>query len=66
MREVIVDPTKIFYDSNVTDHHHFFNVDTGVLTDIDSSAVRVDTMPTLPAGTVADGVEVIIRLRNQQ
>ncbi len=65
VREVIVDPAKIFYDSNVSDHHHFFNVDTGELTDIHPAAVRVDAMPSLPVGTVADGVEVIIRLRNQ-
>ena len=65
VREVIVDPAKIFYDSNVSEHHHFFNVDTGELTDIHPTAVRVDAMPSLPQGTVADGVEVIIRLRNQ-
>jgi len=65
VREVIVDPTKIFYDSNVTTHHHFYNVDTGQLADIDPAAVRVDSIPNLPEGTVADGVEVIIRLRNQ-
>ena len=64
VREVIVDPAKIFYDSNVSEHHHFFNVDTGELTDIHPTAVRVDAMPSLPQGTVADGVEVIIRLRN--
>ena len=32
VREVIVDPSKVFYDSNTTVHHHFFNVDTGELT----------------------------------
>ena len=64
VREVIVAPAKIFYDSNVSEHHHFFNVDTGELTDIHPTAVRVDAMPSLPQGTVADGVEVIIRLRN--
>ena len=63
IREVIVDPTKVFYDSNVSDHHHFYNVDTGQLTDIDPQSVKVESMPQLPEGTVADGVEVIIRLR---
>mgnify|MGYP002621861012 CR=1 FL=1 len=63
VREVIVDPTKVFYDSNVSDHHHFYNVDTGNLTDIDPNAVQVANLPPLPEGTVADGVDVIIRLR---
>ena len=64
IREVIVDPSKVFYDSNTQPHHHFFNVDTGMLKDIDSDAVRIDQLPNLPEGTVADGVDIIIRLRN--
>ena len=63
VREVIVDPTKVFYDSNISEHHHFYNVDTGCLTDIDPASVRVETLPQLPDGTVADGVDVIIRVR---
>lgn len=63
VREVIVDPAKVFYDSNVSDHHHFYNVDTGQLTDIDPQSVKVESMPQLPQGTIADGVDVIIRLR---
>lgn len=63
VREVIVDPTKVFYDSNISNHHHFYNVDTGNLTDIDPASVKVETLPPLPDGTVADGVDVIIRVR---
>ena len=63
VREVIVDPTKVFYDSNIAEHHHFYNVDTGRLTDIDPTSVKVEALPQLPAGTVADGVDVIIRVR---
>ena len=64
VREVIVDPSKVFYDSNTRPHHHFYNVDTGTLKDIDSSSVSIAQLPNLPEGTVADGVDIIIRLRN--
>ena len=64
IREVIVDPSKIFYDSNTLNHHHFYNVDTGMLTDIDSDCVAIGELPSAPEGTVAAGVEVIIRVRN--
>lgn len=37
VREVIVDPSKVFYDSNVTAHHHLYDVTSGTLTDIDST-----------------------------
>jgi len=66
VRELIVDPTKVFYDSNVGEHHHFFNVDTGNLVDIDASSISVNAIPALPPGTMQDGVDVIIRVRSNQ
>lgn len=63
VREVIVDPSRVFYDSNTTAHHHFYNVDTGTLMDIDAGEVAINALPPLPEGTLADGVEVIIRVR---
>jgi len=65
IREVIVDPNKVFYDPNTCSHHHFYNVDTGCLTDIDASKISVSGLPSLPQGTVADGVDIIIRIRSQ-
>jgi len=64
IRQVIVDPTKIFYDSNIAPHHHFYNVDDGSLIDFDAQECSIAKLPTLPAGTVADGVDVIVRVRN--
>ncbi|HYQ73313.1 MAG TPA: Fur family transcriptional regulator [Gammaproteobacteria bacterium] len=63
IREVIVDPARVFYDSNTSDHHHFYNVDTGELTDIDSHTMELAALPEMPAGTVAAGVDIIIRVR---
>ena len=61
--EVIVDPTKVFYDSNTSAHHHFYNVDSGELIDVDSGAVNLENLPALPEGTEAEAVDVIIRVR---
>ena len=65
IREIIVDPTRVFYDPNTTNHHHFYNVDTGELIDIDPVDLQIMGSPDLPAGTVADGVDVIIRVRRE-
>ncbi|WP_126456342.1 Fur family transcriptional regulator [Sulfuriflexus mobilis] len=65
LREVIVDPTRVFYDSNIGQHHHFFNVDTGTLSDIDAAELSIGDLPVLPDGTEVDGVDVIVRIRNQ-
>ena len=65
VREVIVDPARVFYDPNTSNHHHFYNVDTGELIDIDSDSLQINDLPELPAGTAAEGVDVIIRLRSE-
>lgn len=64
IREVIVDPSKVFYDPNTTPHHHFYNVDTGELTDIDAREIRVTGLPRLPRGMVTEGVDIIVRIRS--
>ena len=65
IKELIIDPSKVFYDSNVSDHHHFYNVDTHELMDISSEQLSVGSLPTLPDGTETDGVDVIIRVRSR-
>lgn len=64
VREVIVDPSKVFYDSNTSEHHHFYAVDSGELMDIVGEDLRLENMPALPAGTRAEGVDIVIRVRN--
>jgi Fur family iron response transcriptional regulator len=64
VKELSVDPERRFYDSRTGLHHHFFNVDTGELIDIDKSAVSFERLPQLPEGTLGAGVEVVIRVRN--
>lgn len=64
VKEVIVDPSKVFYDPTTRPHHHFYNVDTGNLVDIQAGAIELAGLPELPLGTVAEGVDVVIRIRN--
>ena len=63
IREVIVDPKRVFYDPNTEPHHHLYNVDTGEITDIAADALSVTGMPELPPGMVAEGVDIIVRVR---
>jgi Fur family iron response transcriptional regulator len=65
VRIVTVDPTRLYYDSTTSEHHHFYDADTGELTDIPAEDIEVSRLPALPAGTVADGVQVIVRVRRQ-
>lgn len=62
--ELSVDPERQYYDSSNFPHHHFYNVDTGELTDIDENDVSFSALPNLPAGTESHSVEVIIKVRS--
>jgi Fur family iron response transcriptional regulator len=63
VREVIADRNIMFYDPNTEAHHHFYNVETGELTDIDAREVQVSGLPPLPAGMTAEGIDIIVRVR---
>lgn len=63
VREVIIDPSKVFYDSNTSPHHHFYNVSSGELMDIASNELDIARLPQPPNGTECEGVDVIIRVR---
>lgn len=63
VREVIVDPSKVFYDPNTSRHYHLYNVVTGELTDIDGEQVQVMGLPDLPATLETESIEVIVRVR---
>lgn len=63
IREVIADPNRIFYDPNVTPHHHFFDTSTGKLMDIPADKVEINGLPAPPDGMKMEGVDVIVRVR---
>ncbi len=65
VREVMVDPVRKFYDSCTHPHHHFYNVDTGELTDIAEGEVSFQSLPTSPDGAQQESVEVLIKLRSK-
>ena len=62
VRELFVDSGKVLYDSNTACHDHIYDVDTGTLTDIEPGTITVGALPTLPAGTRVEGVDVVIRV----
>jgi Fur family iron response transcriptional regulator len=66
VREVIVDPNRVFYDPNMAPHHHIYDTTTGILTDIPAADIRISGLPALPPGVVEEGVDIVIRVRSTQ
>ncbi len=66
MREVVVEPGRVYFDTNMTPHHHFYNVATGALTDIDADNLEIRGLPAPPAGTAVASVDVIVRVSDEK
>ena len=63
LREVVVEPGRSYFDTNTTDHHHFFCEANARLPDIPGEDVMVSRYPLPPAGTKISRVDVVIRVR---
>ena len=64
LREIAIDGSRTYFDTNVSDHHHFLVERTNVLIDIPRVAVDYAGLPPPPAGKTIAGVDVIVRLRD--
>ena len=65
LHAVTVDQGRTYFDTNVTDHHHFFFEDSGELTDIPADAIKVVGKPKPPAGYEIDDIQVVVRVKRK-
>jgi len=66
LREIAVDGAKVYFDTNVSEHHHFLNEETGELLDIDDGLMQLGKLPPSPKGLRVARVDIVIRLRPDQ
>ncbi|MDR3440439.1 iron response transcriptional regulator IrrA [Telmatospirillum sp.] len=62
LREIVVDAGRSYFDTNTSDHHHFFYEESGRLEDIPGHLVSVSKVPEAPDGTSIRRVDVIVRV----
>jgi Fur family iron response transcriptional regulator len=63
LREVAVDGSKTYFDTNTSDHNHFFVEDDGSVLDVPGDALRVGAVPQPPPGYEISRIDVVVRLR---
>ncbi|MCX5581621.1 Fur family transcriptional regulator [Kaistia terrae] len=63
LREVAVDGSKTYFDTNVDDHHHFYVEGENRVLDIPMSTLRVEDVPVPPEGMEITRVDIVVRLR---
>lgn len=62
LREVVVEPGRSYFDTNLGDHHHFFDESANRLIDIPADQIAVAALPAPPAGKRVARVDVIVRV----
>jgi Fur family iron response transcriptional regulator len=62
LREVAVEGAKAYFDTNTSNHYHFFCEHSGKLMDIATGSIRIEGLPEAPEGTAISRVDVLVRL----
>ena len=62
LRELAIDGQRSYFDTNISNHNHFYIEDRGQLIDIPGDAVRVDGVPEPPPGMRISHIDVVVRL----
>jgi Fur family iron response transcriptional regulator len=65
LRQVAMDGTKTYFDTNTNDHHHFYVEGEDEMIDIPGPALGVNALPEIPEGMEIARVDVIVRLRRK-
>ncbi len=64
LSEVEVRGNKTYFDTNVSNHHHFYDSETSELIDIDANDIIIQKIPKAPNGKKIKNIEVFINLKN--
>jgi Fur family transcriptional regulator, iron response regulator len=62
LRELAIDGQRSYFDTNTSNHNHFYFEGQGRLIDIPGDTVRVDGVPEAPAGMRISHIDVVVRL----
>ena len=65
LREVAIEGNLSYFDTNTSNHFHYFLEEKGQLVDICADDVEVRGLPVLPEGTEIDRIDVIVRLKRR-
>ena len=65
LRELAIEGAKAYFDTNTSNHNHFFVEDEGELRDIPGHAIRVDGVPEPPEGMSITHIDVVVRLKKE-
>lgn len=66
IRQLTIDAARVYFDTNASSHHHFFDERTGALSDIPAELIEVTGVPAPPAGSEIESIDVIVRVKTPE
>ncbi len=63
LRILALEGARTYFDTNTSDHHHFFIEGENRVVDIEAAPVSVHNLPEPPEGMEIVNVDIIVRLR---
>ena len=62
IKAIKVSSDKIYFDTNLKEHHHFFCLKSAKLIDVETNKVKISKLPKIPRGKKLKSVDVIINI----
>lgn len=66
LREVVIDPLRTLFDTNITDHHHILNTETGEIRDIKAIEIDPDLVSGLAPGEHIQEIDLVLKVSNPE
>jgi Fur family iron response transcriptional regulator len=64
LRQIVVDSGKAYFDTNISNHHHFYDAENGLLADIPNEEISLAALPSAPEGSRIGRIDVVIQIEN--
>jgi Fur family transcriptional regulator, iron response regulator len=66
IRQLTIDDSRAWYDSNMGAHYHFHDAESGALIDVPVPQVEFSRLPPTPEGMEVESIDLVIRLRKKR
>ena len=66
LKEISLKGNKTFFDTNISNHHHFYDEDMSQLVDIEDKNISVNYLPKIPSGKKIKSIEVLVKIEDHK
>ena len=63
LKKVLVEKDKMWFDTNLSEHHHFYDEEEDSLVDIEEKDVAFSKLPNIPEGKILKSIDIIINIK---